>query len=159
MKVAGDNNRFTWNKWFSLLVIIGIILSVWLIFFNYKNCKDKSCFDASLKACDKATFVNEGSIVFGYKINGRIGDRCSVDVKLLHGKLNNKDFLQLKGQSMTCLLPFGVVMAPEGDINMCHGLLKEGLQDLIIRKMHTYLVQNLGKLNLAIIGLPNVTSG
>ena len=70
--------------------------------------------------------------------------------------MNNADSISLEGQSMTCMLPLGVVMAPESDIGICHGLLKEGLQDLVIRKLHTYLVQNLGRLNLEVAGLPEV---
>ena len=36
-------------------------------------------------------------------------------------------------------------------------VLKEGLQDLVISKLHTYLVQNLGKLNLELVDIPLVS--
>ena len=68
----------------------------------------------------------------------------------------NQDSIKLESQKMTCMLPKGIVMIPESDIGNCHGMLKEGLQDLVIRKLHTYLVQNLGKLNLEMLGLPEV---
>jgi len=48
-------------------------------------------------------------------------------------------------------------MIPESNIGKCTGLLKEGLQDLVIKKLHTYLVQNLGKLNLELVDLPEVS--
>ena len=41
---------------------------------------------------------------------------------------------------------------PESDINNCHGLLKEGLQDLFISKLHRYIVQNLGEINVEAFG-------
>ena len=46
------------------------------------------------------------------------------------------------------------IMNPESDIGSCHGPLKEGLQDLIIQKLHSYLVQNLGRINLEVLDLP-----
>jgi hypothetical protein len=70
---------------------------------------------------------------------------------LLQGELSNQDSVRLEGQEMTCFLPKGVVMIPESDIGRCHGLLKEGLQDLVIEKLHAYLVQNLGQINLEMI--------
>ena len=57
---------------------------------------------------------------------------------------------------MTCMLPEGIVMIPESNIGKCSGLLKEGLQDLVIRKLHTYLVQNLGRINLEVLDVPEV---
>jgi hypothetical protein len=75
---------------------------------------------------------------------------------LLQGELNNQDSVKLEGNKMECKLPRGVVMIPESDIGNCHGLLKEGLQDLVIQKLHTYLVQNLGRINLELVDIPNV---
>jgi len=96
-------------------------------------------------------------MIFEYNIRGETKGACEVEVELLQGELNNVDSLKLEGQSMTCMLPLGAVVAPESDISICHGLLKEGLQDLVIRKLHTYLVQNLGRLNLEMAGLPEVS--
>ena len=89
-------------------------------------------------------------MTFEYKILLKDGDDCVVKVKLLRGDLSNQDSLALQSKSMKCNLPFGFVVAPEDDISKCHGLLKEGLQDLIIKKMHTYIVQNLEEINSGI---------
>ncbi len=158
MKVEGDKSIFSWKKWLTVIVIAGVIWSVWFVFFSYDHCRNRSCFDTHLKSCERAIFIGGSDSIFRYTINGKSGDGCSVDVKLLQGKLDNMDSMKLEGKTMTCLLPFGVVVSPESNINVCHGLLKEGLQDLIIRNMHSYLVQNLGRLNLAVTGLPNVSS-
>jgi predicted nuclease of restriction endonuclease-like RecB superfamily len=77
-----------------------------------------------------------------------------VDVELLQGELNNQDSLRLEGFKMRCSLPEGVIMIPESDIGNCKGELKEGLQELIIEKLYTYIVQNLGRLNLEVIDIP-----
>jgi len=95
-------------------------------------------------------------MIFQYVIKGGSGKNCRVDVKLMQGELSNQDSLKLEGKSMTCLLPKGVVMIPESNIVLCSGPLKEGLQDLVIKKLHTYLVQNLGRLNLEMADLPSI---
>ena len=51
---------------------------------------------------------------------------------------------------MTCYMPRGIVMQPESDLNECHGLLKESLQDIIIERLHTYIVQNIGQISESI---------
>jgi len=93
-------------------------------------------------------------MIFEYIIRGVSDGECEVDLELLRGELNNQDSLKLEGHEMTCYLPKGVLMIPESNIGKCTGLLKEGLQDLVIRKLHTYLVQNLGKLNLELVDIP-----
>ncbi len=92
-------------------------------------------------------------MIFGYTIVGSSNTGCEVDVQLLQGDLDNSDSAKLEKQKMVCILPKGVVMLPESDIGNCHGLLKEGLQDLIIKKLHTYLVQNIGKINLGMLNV------
>lgn len=144
------------RKVITLLVIIGFLWSIWYLFFSYEKCADKICFEENLKDCSKAKFVSGDSMIFNYIIRGDSGDDCEVDVKLLQGELNNADSAKLEGQTMTCMLPLGAVVVPESDISVCHGLLKEGLQDLVIRKLHTYLVQNLGRLNLEMADIPKV---
>lgn len=146
--------RIVWHRLFSWVILIGVIWLIWIFFFGYEDCQDKACFDANLLDCDKANFIGGDDMIFRYEIRGNDGDKCVVDVELLQGELNNEDSRKLEGQSMTCMLPEGVVVDPESDIGLCHGLLKEGLQDLVIRKLHTYLVQNLGRLNLEMAGLP-----
>ena len=143
-----------WRKLLTFVVLIVFFLFIWFLFFDYSDCQSKACFDAKLKVCDKARFIDGDDMIFRYVIEGKKGGECEVEVELLQGELDNEDSIKLERQSMTCMLPLGVVVAPESDIGVCHGLLKEGLQDLVIKKLHTYLVQNLGRLNLEMVGLP-----
>ncbi len=149
-----EGSGFGWRKFFTLVVLIGFIWSIWFVFFSYNKCTSRTCFEDNLRGCDKAEFISGDDMIFDYVIQGKSNGYCEVDVELLQGELNNADSISLEGQSMTCMLPIGVIMDPESDIGICHGLLKEGLQDLVIRKLHTYLVQNLGRLNLEVAGLP-----
>ncbi len=143
--------------WRSFLFFISIFVLFWLIFqifFAYEDCRNRECFNDNLKDCDRAKFVSGNDMIFEYVIKGKSGNSCEVVVELLQGELNNADSKKLEGKKMICMLPIGVIMNPESDIGICHGILKEGLQDLVIKKLHTYLIQNLGKLNLEIAGLP-----
>ncbi|MFQ5531454.1 MAG: hypothetical protein ACE5ES_02455, partial [Candidatus Nanoarchaeia archaeon] len=50
----------------------------------------------------------------------------------------------LEGLKMTCSLPIGDISSPEDNLKNCQGPLKEELQNLIIQKMHAYILDNLG---------------
>ena len=148
--------RFNWERFLILGVLIISILGIWMFFFSYASCDTWECFNAHLKDCSKVKFIGGTDMVFEYIIKGSSNGECEVAVQLLQGKFNNQDSIKLEMQKMTCSLPKGVVMIPESDIGNCHGMLKEGLQDLVIKKLYTYLVQNLGKLNLEMLDVPEV---
>jgi hypothetical protein len=151
-----ERKSFGWSKLIAFVVLVVIVWLTWFIFFDYESCGNSACFNENLKACDKARFVGGNDMIFEYIIKGKSGGECEVEVTLLQGELNNKESINLENQAMTCFLPLGTVVSPESDISVCHGILKEGLQDLIIKKLHSYLVQNLGRLNLELADIPNV---
>ena len=45
---------------------------------------------------------------------------------------------------MDCALIYGRFIYPEKDLNNCHGRLKEEMQAIIIKKLHNYIIDNLG---------------
>lgn len=128
---------------FSLL----ILASIWLTFFYYHKCENQTCFNDYLQDCRKATFISNNNMVFEYTIQKQTKFNCIVEVKLLQGDLSNQDSLKLEKKQMQCYLPLNTVVVPEADISLCKGELREGLQELIIQKLHAYIVQNLGKIN------------
>jgi len=156
MKEVVEVRRFDWASWVFLATAVLIIAAVWFVFFGYDECSNKTCFDTALRGCDRVKFVSGNGMIFEYTIKGKSGGFCEVDVMLLQGELDSVDSKKLEGREMICLLPIGIVVSPEEDIGNCHGLLKEGLQDLVIRKLHSYLVQNLGRLNLEVAELPSI---
>ena len=139
-----------------ILLFVVLLFVVWFWFFSYGECETWECFNENLRKCNRVKFVGGTDMIFEYVIRGSSGGECEVGVELLMGELNNQDSIRLENQRMTCMLPGKVVMIPESNIGKCHGLLKEGLQDLVIKKLHTYLVQNLGKINLELVEpIPN----
>lgn len=145
----GSRSRTYWTWGLSVFILLLLIFLVWANFFWSRECPNSQCFSDYLQKCRSATFIKTGTMQFKYEIMGIQEGQCSVSVKLLQGDLTNEDSLKIQGTSMTCLLPKGMVVTPEAEIAYCHGLLKEGLQDLIISKMHKYIVQNLGDVSAA----------
>ena len=140
-----------------LILLVVIIWAIYKMFFSYPTCNNWDCFNSYLENCNRVKFIGESNeLVFEYTINGNLNDICKVNVKLLQGELNNQDSIKLENQEMICNLPKGAIIVPESDIGNCHGLLKEGLQDLIIEKLYTYLVQNLGRINLEVLDVPEI---
>ena len=147
---------FNWKKYFFLVLFVILVWGIWAIFFSYTECESWDCFNKNLESCDKVSFIGGTDMIFEYVIEGDSDGECEVGVQLLQGKIGNEESIKLEMQKMTCMLPKGIVMIPESDIGNCHGELKEGMQDLIIKKLYSYLVQNLGRINLEVLDVPEV---
>jgi len=133
-------------------ILIIIALLIYLNFFYYAKCEDKSCFDSYLKECKRASFTKQGNITLKYLILGEKDDNCKVHMRLLSINLAEVDEIRLIGKSMFCEIPKGIVIEPESQIDNCHGLLKEELQNMIISNLHRQIVQNLREINQDISG-------
>ena len=132
--------------------VVVVLVSVWYLFFSSEKCDDIACFNKNLEKCDKAKFISQGNMTFDYRILGSSADSCEVKVKFLTGKLSEQDLRQLENREMNCFIPKGVVVSPESELDNCHGLLREGLQELVISRLHRYIVQNIGKINSDLFG-------
>lgn len=136
------------NLWFLLFVLIVISLFlIYYIFFKFSNCYTKSCFYGSLVSCNKVTWIRESDDAdWFYKILEKEGDYCKVEVKLLKLKEGKIDLERLEGEKMICGVLKNEINFPEEDISKCSGKLKENLQEIIIQRMHDYLLLNLGEI-------------
>ena len=140
------------KKVFLIIGILVLLALIYFLFFYSKTCNTKECFEENLKECNRAKFINSANITLEYLIKGSSNDLCEVQVTFLQGDVSNQDFLRLKNKEMSCYLVKGLVISPESSLDNCHGELKEQLQELIISKLHKYIVQNLGKLNADLLG-------
>jgi len=131
---------------FSLIIIILIAAVYFTFFFSYK-CKDISCFQEHQKKCVKTKFVDDTEdITWEYIIKGKNNGICEIEVQALQIKKGAIDKSKLEGKSMNCYLPLGSTNSPQADIAICHGILKEELQNIIIQKLHSYIVENIGEI-------------
>ena len=134
-----------------IFVIVGIVLVLFLmllVFANtiyFKECKSSFCFNYFMEGCHRTTYVYDyGNFSLEYKVLGREGESCLVEVLFLKGDENSQ---HLKGESMICDNPLGTARVIGYPYNNCHGLLKEGLNDLMISGLQKYIVQNIGEIN------------
>jgi hypothetical protein len=156
MVIKKEKHKFFSWKWFLILIVLALVVYIiWFVFFSYAECVSWDCFNSHLEKCDRVKFIGESNkMIFEYVVQGNSEGECIVGIELLQGELNNEESIKMEGQKMTCYLEEGVIMIPESKIQQCHGLLKEGLQDLMIKRLHAYLVQNLGKINLEVLDAP-----
>ena len=141
----------------SAIIIVGIIALFATLFYS-PRCSDVKCWDERLKACSRATYINEPiDVTWKYSILGTRGENCEVKVQLIEIKRGLKETEPLKGKEMTCSLPLGFRVDPESDINKCTGQLKEEMQVLIIERLHSYILANVGELTENITGTGIIT--
>jgi hypothetical protein len=131
-------------------IVLAVLLLVFVVAAIYytKSCEDYSCFSSYLEKCSRASFQdNTPDSLWEYTIKGTEDGFCRVKVKLLLMKEGSAELTALEGQSMVCNLYLGKIEDPKGDLTRCHGELKENIQDILIQKMHAYILENVGKIS------------
>lgn len=132
------------------LIILGIIILINAVYFSlffYKKCDDVKCYISNQEACKKVKFVKESDdVVWLYRINGKNLGKCEIDVRILQVKKGEMERKNLEEKSMLCELDIGTRSMPETDISKCSGKLKEEMQNLIIQKLHFYIIENVGEI-------------
>jgi hypothetical protein len=140
------------KRWWLLAGFSLIVLSALsLIFFKVTYttvCETDSCFSEQLATCSRAEFLKDTTDArWYYKIVGPQENSCEVYVKLAQLRRGSTEIERLSGLDMNCFLPHSVVESPQKDIERCHGPLREEIQSILIQKMHSYLLENLGRIN------------
>ena len=137
-----------------LLTILGIIVLLVVLagayyFYVYSQaCSNRDCFSRALVKCQRAQWLKDAdSATWLYSIKGKSSGESKVNVDLLQAKQGTTELRQIEKLVMASYIPLGTLVEPENNLEFCHGLLKEGLQDLMIKKMHSYILENLGQIN------------
>ena len=148
------------EKKMKLSTRLGIVGFVFLIlfltgyYFGYlrENCgQDKECFNAKLNSCKPAEFLNiRNNNVYIYRSANNFMKYCKLNIKLARTAVGtDPDVVKLlEGKSMSCNIPKTEIKNLNIDevndvLKYCHGELKEGLYELIINRMYTYLIAQL----------------
>ena len=136
---------------FLVVIIILVALLIYFIAFYTKKCSDASCFSTAQAKCSKASYVSDAEdAAWSYEIEGKDNGECVIGVELVQAKQGNVELEKLEGLEMECSVPLGYSGSPQTDLKKCHGLLKEELQELLIQRMHNYILNNLGKIEDAL---------
>ena len=139
---------------FSVLVVL-TGLAVYMTFFFTQRCENFDCFQNSMEKCRNGiTYINDDKQAsWHYEIKGKMNSQCEIEVKILQAKGGELEIEKLKGYEMSCFYPKGFSAYPEKDLTKCHGRLKEELQGLIIKKLHSYILENLGEIAGELAGI------
>ena len=130
---------------FVVIALIFLIVALRVSFFYVPKCDTFECFQENMRACKQAVYLNEEpQATWKYEILGKEKDECLVKTSLIQPKQGELKLEKLAGLSMTCAFPLGITTYPEKYLDRCHGLLKEELQTIIIEKLHTYIIENIG---------------
>ncbi|MEK6824786.1 MAG: hypothetical protein AABY02_02920 [Nanoarchaeota archaeon] len=128
------------------LVLFLVVSGALALYFTFKpaSCESLECFQDHMVVCKQASFVNENrEASWRYTIQRLTDKGCAIEVTLLQAKEGELHLRAFEGDSMLCTYPRGVLAYPDKDMFLCHGLLKEDLQGLIIEKLHGYIIKNL----------------
>jgi hypothetical protein len=146
-----EGGLFTKGKLIGLIVVLLLIsvgTALYISFYTTPICNTFQCFQEHMTTCTKATYINEEpEASWQYTITGTGNSACQIDVTLLQAKKGPLELEKLNGYSMTCSYPLGVADYPEKNIDACSGKLKEEMQRVIIQKLYSYILSNLGKLD------------
>ncbi len=142
-----DLRKFKYAK--EIIAILIIVVAVLALYrtFNPVSCSNYECFKEKMAGCKSAIYINEqdeGS--WGYEVLSTKSNSCAIQVTLLSAKNVDLDLRVYEGQEMRCYYPIGVVGYPERNLDACHGLLKEGLQKVVIEKLYKHIIANLGEI-------------
>ena len=130
-----------------VLILIGLIISGYYLYSNVNKCSSKECFYNSLSDCRKTTYISDTpETTIEYSILGISKGKCDVNVKMLQIKKGSAELSILEDKEMVCSLQLDLIVDPEKDLKNCHGVLKEEIQNVIIQRMHSQIVENLGKI-------------
>ena len=138
-----------------ILVLALIIFSGYFLIFYAKPVSTSQEFTNSLNTCKRVSWIREdvqASWLYTIKGNEK-GDACKIEVQLLKIKQGTIDTEKLQGQEMICTMLKTETQFPEKNIAQCTGKLKEDLQDIIIQRMHNYLLENVGEIQQEFAGV------
>jgi len=153
MRHMHDSDERVLVKRLIIIASIALIVTIVYVITHVENCTTQECFELNMLGCSKARYINEEpEATWGYEIVGVENEQCAIDVTLLNAKQGSLGIDSLQGENMRCYYPETIVEFPEKNLDLCHGRLKESLQERIITQLHEYIIGNLGEINQEITG-------
>ena len=137
-----------------IFLVISVLILILVCFFVYTKylynfeCGGSECFIKRMEKCLRTDYINDADeATWKYEIKGIEGGLCRIDVELVQAKEGELWVSRVEGFDMECFYERGVSAYPEKDLAKCHGRLKEELQTEIIKKLHSYVLTNVGDIN------------
>jgi len=136
-----------------ILMLVLVAYSIWFLFFHIKSCSDGNCFYKAMIESKRVSWVkSDEKATWLYTILGSRGEITRIEVKLLEIKQGSEELERLEGNKMICEVIKGDTRPPEEDVYQCTGPLREEIQEILIQRMHNYLLHNVGEIKKEFIG-------
>jgi hypothetical protein len=142
------------KKWYiygSLFLFFLFLISFFLGVFK-TQCEDESCFQDAAALCSPKIYEKSvNNNIYRYVISRSFGDMCRIKISLektsIGTEFENK--LILEGKSMDCYISKSKLIEVnfneiENLLGYCSGPLKEGIYEIMIKKMYGVIISNLG---------------
>lgn len=148
----GEEGSFVSQYWMQILLgifaVVALLGALYFTLYQPTPCDTFACYQEKMGKCDKATYTNEEpEASWRYEIKGSDNGECRVEVTMLQAKKGDLELENLAGFGMECRYPLGIKAYPEKDLGACSGKLKEELQSIVIKKLYSYILDNLGELD------------
>lgn len=158
-QVEREYRTLDWKFWAIVTIFLAgcVFLSYELGAFK-KNCKDESCFKQALDNCDYAKMLTTKNLnYYLYTIKGTQNGNCKVEISLEKMATGTppERVAAFEGKKMACYIPRTEIAKIEdfefnSMLNHCTGPLKEAMYELIIEKLYTIIIQNMGEVIVAV---------
>lgn len=154
-QVVREYRSLDWKFWVLVTIMIAGSLFIAYQFGAFKKtCNDELCFKDALKNCDYAKFLTTKNFnYYTYAINGPTNGDCDLTIKLekMAAGTPTEKITQFEGKSMRCRIPKSEIAKMEDlnfdkALNYCSGPLKEAMYELIIEKLYSVIIQNMGSI-------------
>ncbi len=139
------------------LFLIIVILSLYFSNILKKNCgEDKACFNDALKRCSGAVLTSvSGGNIYIYESYSSFTDECNLKITMAKATPGSELNLRasLEGKSMKCIIQRSRLQEQTfSDMDdlaeMCTGQLKEAMYEMIVQRMYSLVIANLGNISL-----------
>jgi hypothetical protein len=135
----------------SVALVVALAVTIYFSFIFQYTCDSSACFREHQIKCTRTVFVSDGDeVVWQYRILEKEKGNCLVEAKILQIKAGTLDKQTLEKKAMICSVPLGDGRAPESDLKECHGLLKEEIQEIMIKNAHAQILANIGEIDDAL---------
>ncbi len=152
-KKPKKERKYNLKKEIYKLILIGCIilivsLLIYLFYFHTGKCEHEVCYLNAVLNCKRVEYINDADkATWHYTVLKKENNKCKIEVELLQTKEGETDLKNIEGKKMFCYVPLGSITEPQQNLNACTGELKEEMQNLIIKKLHSYITENIEDIN------------
>ena len=142
------------NIFFILIILVFLSLIFYYFGFMKTSCDSERCFETLSQDCSPLKYQRSiNNNIYKYTISRSLGQYCKVNIKFEKTSegTNFETKERLEGKSMLCLIPKSElslinINEVENLLKYCTGQLKEGIYEIIIKKMYSIIISNLGEI-------------